>query len=202
VHLRAGGCSLVLDAGGPRLPAVLHWGADLGDPAPAAWPDLALARAAALAKATLDEPVPSSLVREHAAGWPGRPTLSGHRAGSDWSPSFALAELDHDGEDRLTVHGVDPVACLRLRCELELSPAGLLRLRHTLRNDGDTSYMVNELSCALPIPAQATELLDLSGRWCRERHQRRGEAEDDRGDGGERRARRRAGDEGVGERVP
>jgi alpha-galactosidase len=32
---------------------------------------------------------------------------------------------------------------------------------------------VNELSCALPIPAHATELLDLSGRWCRERHPQR-----------------------------
>jgi alpha-galactosidase len=174
VHLRAGGCSLVLDAGGPRLPAVLHWGADLGvERAGAAWPDLALARAPAVAKATLDEPVASSLVREHAAGWPGRPTLSGHRSGSDWSPSFALAELDQPGEDRVTVQGVDKVAGLRLRTELELSPAGLLRLRHTLRNDGEEPYTVDELSCALPIPAHATELLDLSGRWCRERHPQR-----------------------------
>jgi alpha-galactosidase len=173
VHLRAGGCSLLLDAGGPRLPAVLHWGADLGDSASAVWPDLALAKATAAARAALDEPVPCSLVREHAAGWPGRPTLSGHRAGSDWSPSFTLAEVDHDGEDRVTVEGADKVAGLRLRSELELSPAGLLRLRHTLRNDGEEPYTVNELSCALPIPAQATELLDLSGRWCRERHPQR-----------------------------
>jgi alpha-galactosidase len=170
VHLRAGGVSLVLDAGGPRLPAVLHWGADLGD-VPAA--DLALARAAAVATATLDEPAGSSLVREHAAGWPGRPTLSGHRNGTDWSASFALAELDRPGEGRVTVEGVDKAAGLRLRSELELSPAGLLRLRHTLRNDGEEPYTVNELSCALPIPAHATELLDLSGRWCRERHPQR-----------------------------
>jgi alpha-galactosidase len=171
VHLRAGGASLVLDAGGPRLPAVLHWGADLGDGTAAV--GLALARAAAVPKATLDEPAGSSLVREPAAGWPGRPTLSGHRHGSDWSASFALAELDQPGEGRVTVQGVDKVAGLRLRSELELSPAGLLRLRHTLRNDGEEPYTVNELSCALPIPAHATELLDLSGRWCRERHPQR-----------------------------
>jgi alpha-galactosidase len=173
VHLRAGGCSLVLDADGPRPPAVLHWGADLGDPAPAAWPDLALANAPAVATATLEEPVPRSLVREHAAGWPGRPTLSGHRNGSDWSPSFALAGVEHGGDGRVMVQGVDAVACLRLRSEIELSPAGLLRLRHTLQNEGDAPYTVNELSVALPIPAQATELLDLSGRWCRERHPQR-----------------------------
>jgi hypothetical protein len=39
--------------------------------------------------------------------------------------------------------------------------------------EGEEPYTVNELSCALPIPAQATELLDLSGRWCRERHPQR-----------------------------
>jgi alpha-galactosidase len=173
LHLRSQGCSLVLDAGGPNLPAVLHWGADLGDPAPAAWPELALAGAPAVAPATLEEPVFRPLVREHARGWPGRPTLSGHRRGSDWSPAFALAELERAGGNRVTVHGVDKVAGLRLRSELELSPAGLLRLRHTLRNDGDAPYTVNELSCALPIPAHATELLDLTGRWCRERQPQR-----------------------------
>jgi alpha-galactosidase len=173
LHLRSDGCSLVLDAGGPNLPAVLHWGADLGDPAPAAWPELALAGAPGVAPAALAEPVFRPLVREHARGWPGRPTLSGHRRGSDWSPAFALAELERAGGNRVTVHGVDKVAGLRLRSQLELAPAGLLRLRHTLRNDGDAPYTVNELSCALPIPAHATELLDLTGRWCRERQPQR-----------------------------
>src|SRR6266511_1742667 len=106
-------------------------------------------------------------------GLPGRPTLSGHRMGSDWSPSFALTGLEHSGDDRVTVHGVDPVARLGLRSEIELSPSGLLRLRHTLRNEGDSPYVVNELLCALTLPGQATELLDLSGRWCRERHPQR-----------------------------
>jgi alpha-galactosidase len=173
LHLRSQGCSLVLDVGGPTLPAVLHWGADLDDPAPAAWEAVALASAPAVGRGTLEEPASRPLVREHARGWPGRPTLSGVRGGSDWSPAFARAELEHAGDDRVTVHGVDKVAGLRLRSELELSRAGLLRLRHTLRNDGDAPYTVNELSCALPIPAHATELLDLSGRWSRERHPQR-----------------------------
>ena len=33
MHLRAAGVSVVLDASGPGVPAVLHWGADLGDAA-------------------------------------------------------------------------------------------------------------------------------------------------------------------------
>ena len=31
IHLRAAGVSVVLGTGGGRLPAVLHWGADLGE---------------------------------------------------------------------------------------------------------------------------------------------------------------------------
>jgi alpha-galactosidase len=173
VHLRAGGCSLVLDASGPRLPLVLHWGADLGDRPPASLDGLAEATTPAVARAALDQPPPPSLVREHATGHPGRPTLSGHRRGLDWSPSFELDGLERQGADRVTVHGVDPVAGLGLRTDVELSPSGLLRLRHAVRNRGDGPYTVDELSCALPLPAQATELLDLSGRWCRERHPQR-----------------------------
>ena len=30
-HLRAAGVSVVVDARGPRLPRIAHWGADLGD---------------------------------------------------------------------------------------------------------------------------------------------------------------------------
>ncbi|HET6751739.1 MAG TPA: glycoside hydrolase family 36 N-terminal domain-containing protein, partial [Actinomycetes bacterium] len=173
VHLRAGGCSLVLDASGPRLPLVLHWGADLGDRPPASLDGLAEATTPSVARATLDQPPPPSLVREYATGHPGRPTLSGHRRGLDWSPFFELDGLERQGGDRVTVHGVDPVAGLGLRTDVELSPSGLLRLRHAVRNRGDGPYTVNELSCALPLPAQATELLDLSGRWCRERHPQR-----------------------------
>ncbi len=173
VHLRAAGTSLVLDAGGPGLPTVLHWGAELGDLAPASWAGLAAAVVPAVSPGMLDEPVRRSLVPEHAAGHPGRPGLSGHRMGSDWSTSFALTGLERPGEGRVTVRAADPAARLALRCEIELSPSGLLRLRHTVTNEGDAPYQVDGLWCALPIPAQATELLDLSGRWTRERHPQR-----------------------------
>jgi alpha-galactosidase len=173
VHLRAGGCSLVLGADGPRLPSVLHWGAELEDLSPEAADGLALASVAAVGTGMLDDPVPPSLLREHARGYPGRPGLSGHRMGSDWSTWFTLAGLECPADDRVTVRAVDAAARLGLVCEIELSPSGLLRLRHTLTNQGEEPYVVNELTCALPLPAQATELLDLSGRWSRERHPQR-----------------------------
>ncbi|SCF37937.1 alpha-galactosidase [Micromonospora mirobrigensis] len=68
-----------------------------------------------------------------------------------------------------TVRAADPGAGLSLRVELTLDPAGLLTLRHRLRNDGDTPYELRELTAVLPVPPVATELLDLTGRWCRER---------------------------------
>lgn len=57
--------------------------------------------------------------------------------------------------------------------DLTLHPGGLLELRHTLANDGGTDYAVQELSAVLPVGADDTEILDLTGRWCRERHPQR-----------------------------
>ena len=49
------------------------------------------------------------------------------------------------------------------------APLGVLEAGHTLRNLGDGPYLVSQLAVSLPLPARAVELLDLTGRWCRER---------------------------------
>jgi alpha-galactosidase len=67
----------------------------------------------------------------------------------------------------------DPVAGLELRTEVELAPAGLLRIRHELTNTGTAPYAVEGLRVALPVPARAGELLDFTGHWCRERSPQR-----------------------------
>ncbi|HEY0700421.1 MAG TPA: alpha-galactosidase, partial [Micromonospora sp.] len=74
----------------------------------------------------------------------------------------------------VSVVGEDVAASLRLDLEVELDRAGLVRLRARLRND-DTKrpYQVEGLLLALPVPAQAVELLDLTGRHCRERSPQR-----------------------------
>jgi len=38
-----------------------------------------------------------------------------------------------------------------------------------VRNLGDEPYVVERLAASLPLPARAVEVLDLTGRWCRER---------------------------------
>ena len=98
IALRSEGVSLVLDVSAGQLPAIVHWGADLGT--------LELADAEALILSNIDpggpnlvdEPVRLAVLPEHWTGWVGRPGLSGSRAGRDWSPKFTATEVRVDGQ--------------------------------------------------------------------------------------------------------
>ncbi|MFI6264047.1 alpha-galactosidase [Micromonospora sp. NPDC051006] len=184
LHLRRARTSLVLDARGPGLPRVAHWGGDVGDLDDDGLRQLTDATVPPVVPSSFDTPTALSLLPEASAGWSGRPALAGHRGRADWSTAFRLDALDVDdsatiadptdpGAARLTVRAVDPDAGLSLTVELTLDPTGVLLLRHRLRNDGDTPYELGELTPVLPVPAVATELLDLTGRWCRERSPQR-----------------------------
>jgi alpha-galactosidase len=171
VHLRAGGVSLVLDAGGvgAPLPVVLHWGADLG--AELDGEALAASLVPATAYSAVDRPVRRRLLPMPADGWRLRPGLSGARAGGGgWSPRLLVRSLEVTADGTCAeVEATDAEAGLGLRSLLRLHPSGVLELRHTLRNLGPAPYLVSELAATLPLPARAVELLDLTGRWCRER---------------------------------
>jgi len=177
VHLRRGGVSLLLDARGPGQPAVLHWGAALPELGPAALLALAEACSPPVAHSALDVPVVLGLLPERSAGYRGRPGLSGSRvAGGGFSPRLlltAVARDAQDGADGVVVTCADPDAGLEVRTELLLAEGGLLRARHTLRNTGADAYRLGELAVVLPLPGRATELLDLTGRHCRERSPQR-----------------------------
>ncbi|MCE6996482.1 alpha-galactosidase [Saccharothrix sp. S26] len=166
VHLRADGVSLVLRCEGSRLPHVLHWGVDLGPDADVE--ALASVSVPAVVPNATDEPAAVAVIPEHATAWPGAPGLRGHRDGRDWSPLFSVESVVEDGGSCL-VHATDLDAGLALDLEIGLTPAGLVRLRATVRNTGDTTYTLDGLVLALPLPARADELLDLTGRWGRER---------------------------------
>ncbi|WP_433350896.1 alpha-galactosidase [Micromonospora sp. CA-111912] len=178
VHLRRARTSLVLDARGPGLPRIAHWGAELG---PLAADDLSAlvdAGVAPVVPSSFDAPTVLSLLPETSAGWSGRPGLAGHRDGDAWSTAFRLDALDVTDDDptgsaQVTVAATDPAAALALTVTVELDPSGLVLLRHALRNDGDSPYELRELTPVLPVPAVAVELLDLTGRWCRERSPQR-----------------------------
>ncbi|MEJ3748791.1 alpha-galactosidase [Actinomycetes bacterium KLBMP 9797] len=170
LYLHAAGVGLVLDCRGPRLPRILHWGRELtgaGDDDLAA---LALGAAQSSIPNGLDAPVPVTVLPEHATGWFGLPGLRGHRDGADWSPLFETTGTEVRGGAEVVTRARDAAAGLELTLHIELAPSGLLRLRAILRNtDATRVYTVDGLGLALPVPPQATELLDLTGRWGRER---------------------------------
>ena len=179
VHFAAGGVSLVIDCRGTGLPQVVHWGADLGGLDTAKLAGLAVATAPPVARNGLGESKRVSLLPEHGDGWLGLPGLRGHRAqGRDWSPLFETTGLTVEGgahrPGRLAVTAIDRTAALSLRLRVEMSAAGLIRLDAAVRNDHrDGVYELDGLSLALPVPPEATELLDLAGRWAHERSPQR-----------------------------
>jgi len=119
---------------------------------------------------------PCTLLPEHGLGWFGRPGLSGGRlgrgadpaAGRDWSPVFTPAGITGDGR-RARVEAGDVTAGLRLVTEAEAVPGGAVRVRHTVTNTGPEPYAVAGLEVVVPLPAQAREVLDFTGRQTAER---------------------------------
>ncbi|MFI9815397.1 alpha-galactosidase [Saccharothrix variisporea] len=164
-HLRAAGVSLVLDHRGGTLPRVLHWGADLG---PVDLDSLALATAPQPVGYSADGPVEVAVLPEQSAGWLGTPGLVGNRAGRAFSTAFRVVEVDGT-----TYRAVDEAAGLELRLEVELTDSGLVRQRASVTNTGDSDFAVDALSVTLPVPAEAVEILDFTGRWTRERSPQR-----------------------------
>ena len=172
IHLRNGGTSLVIDPTTPGLPTIVHWGHDLGDAAQADLDGLALAAEPQRVSGGLDVPARLTLLPLDAAGWLGTPGLEGHRSGRVFSPSFALSTVDH-GPCTVTVTAVDEHGALTLVVELEVSDAGLVRQRLSLTNTGADDYSLLALVATFPLPAQAAEIMDTTGRHLRERSPQR-----------------------------
>lgn len=185
VHVRSSGVSLVVDAGAERLPRVMHWGADLGDLDDAALGHLALASVEPELGSDVDERLPISVVPEAAWGWVGTPGLEGSRDGRDHSARFTATstvvdDVTGDGSrtQRIVTRAADAVAELGLTVEIELLHSGLIRARCSLTSTGTGSagedaspapYALAALNLLFPVPRRATEVLDFTGRWIRER---------------------------------
>ncbi|HEY7103771.1 MAG TPA: alpha-galactosidase, partial [Mycobacteriales bacterium] len=152
---------------------VPHWGPDLGALDESTVDELVAATVPAVPRGTLDLPVPVALLPAYGSGDPGRPGLSGSRGGRAFSPLFRSPAVAERGPGRVVLAATDPDAELALRTEVELAPAGLLRIRHVLTNTGTEPYQLDGLAVALPIPDRAEQLLDFTGHWCRERSPQR-----------------------------
>ncbi|GAA2980341.1 alpha-galactosidase [Microbacterium terrae] len=174
LHLRHGGTSVVIDVTSSAAPTIVHWGEDLGDLNRAALQSLASSAVPQRVSGGLDVTPRLTVVATQADGWLGTPGLEGHRAGAGVSIRFVAAGIQSNTQ-RATISLVDTEAHLSAELELRLGEAGLLHQRLTLHNIGSTDYTVQSLQLAFPVPWDATELLDTTGRHLRERHPQRRE---------------------------
>ena len=163
--LRSSGTALVLDTSGPGLPRVLHWGADLPDDAVAALPLLAQGP---VPHSALDAPWPLTVLPGPADGWLGTPGYAGHRAGGSAAPRWAArTQALGDGVIEVTLSESATVLSLRYRMDAH----GVLTVTPSVTNTTGASTVLDlaALRVLLPLPSRAGEVLDLTGRWCRER---------------------------------
>lgn len=177
--LSAAGVGLVVDATGGRLPAIAHWGPALPAPTPGGLAALVAATVPVVGTNNVELPPRVAVLPEHHTGWAGQPGLSGSRGGRAWSPRFRVSEVLVDGVPVSGAHvggaavvefrAADPVAGLELVLVLELRDTGLVRTRATVVNTADEPYQLDRLVLALPVPPDADELLDFTGRHNLER---------------------------------
>jgi alpha-galactosidase len=184
LELAQAGVSLLCDTAGPGLPRILYWGASLephtGEGAAYWRPQNAAELAAGLDHEAFD--TAGVLLATQDTGWFGRPLLSGHRDGESLPVRFTLCAPPTLGPligssagpgSGVGIEAADDEAGLRLRTEIEMTAHGVLRMRHTVGNTKQTSYTLDRLVCALPLPAQAAEILDFTGSWAKERSPQR-----------------------------
>jgi alpha-galactosidase len=168
-ELNADGVSLIVDIS-TGTPAILHWGADIGFTN--IGDDLALIARESSPHADLDEPQNPGIWRENARGFLGRPAIQGHRLGQDWSQLFAVKSHKQDG-NALTVVSEDVKAGLEVSVRFEITPSGVVLISQDITNTGSVDYSLSELTTWLPLPDQATETMDFTGRWVLERQPQR-----------------------------
>jgi alpha-galactosidase len=176
VVLSGGPVSVVVDVE-PGVPRVLHWGRRLSAEA-VADPLLAtLGESQQGADGLTGERRLPTLLPEPATGWTGTPGLTGHRNGRTFTTLFDRSGVDlrdEDGGQWLVLRGEDAASGLALATELGVDRSGVVHARATLTNTDPTHpFTVDGMRLALPVPAEASELLDFTGRHLRERSPQR-----------------------------
>ena len=184
VHVCADGVSIVLDTSGTGLPRVLHWGRALPALDEQAVAAIRAATRRLAASGTPDEPYVLSVVPEQSAGWLGTPGIVGHRGGRAFSPAVVVSSVEvsqggtSDGAPlaaTVTAVGEELDAGLGLVWTLEMFAEGLVRTRAELTNRGEGTFDLQGLDIVLPVPREAREILDFTGRHLKERSPQRHE---------------------------
>lgn len=176
VHLRAAGTSFVVELTEP-VPRILHWGKDLGELSAAGRSALRLTAEPAVLHNAIDGPRRFSVWPTEAEGWSGTPAHQGHVDGAATSPRPCLAGAEQrqlpDGGAELVIELADEISGLDIEITYQLTAAGVLAVSVDLaRRSGAADELPYSLACVstlLPLPGRATDVLDFTGKWCRER---------------------------------
>jgi alpha-galactosidase len=172
IMMEASGASVLVDVT-TAIPRILHWGRPY-TPASSDESFLASLADSQWGADGLQGSAAPSVLPEQSAGWMGTPGLEGHREGTAFSSFFQSTGHTVTGEpgagQTLVATAEDTDAELALTTTIELLPSGLLRLRAAVTNTASAGrYTVDAMRLALPVPAEAKELLDFAGRHLRER---------------------------------
>ena len=148
------------------VPVVLHWGAALEESDDAA--SLLALHTPGVPQSALDEPRLRGVVGETPAGFTGTPGLTGSRAGGGPAPLLSSWRWE-SRDDAVLLKSRDDEAGWEVAVDLALTPEGLVTTTVAVTNTGADDLALGQVRCALPVAARAAELLDLTGRWTRER---------------------------------
>ncbi len=167
--LSGGGVLVVIDVT-HGTPQILHWGPDVGHET--LGPILKVISTPAVPHAHFPNPTNAGIWKEHSRGFFGRPAIQGHRAGADWSPFFEIVNLDRDTSS-CSIVSKDSSAGIEVSVDLDLDETGVLIVSQSITNVGEGVYNLGELTTWLPLPDHATESMDFTGRWLKERQPQR-----------------------------
>ncbi len=152
--------------GGDGMPEILGWGRYGAQRAEA--DKNADSYRGGLPPAVASSHPPIGLFAEESLGFPAMPGVSGHRAdGTGWSPRFRRTE-ERISEASASFVLDDEVAGLQIVTTITVAAGAVVTIDAVLTNTGDTPYTLATLAPSLPVPAAASEVLTLSGRWTME----------------------------------
>ena len=158
--------TLILAACDNRLPAITYWGPAL----PEAEDSAQCTRAQTLESigAMLDEVADCSICPEESRSFPGQPGLRLYTAdGNPLFPCFDYHDHKHDPQS-LKITYRDPALAIDYWANFQFCPdTGVLKSQSGLI--AEKPVRLYWLSApAFPAPHDARDLVDFSGRWCRE----------------------------------
>ena len=170
-HLCRSGVSLLVETS-EGTPNIIYWGAELTGPIDETQYLLAVTEPAP--HGYYDHAHRGGVWRENARGFWGRPAILGNRGGRDWSQLFTLVTAEQPTADSLRFVSRDSDLGVEVELRYHITESGLLLADHTITNLHDGDFTLENSTVFFAVPDHATEYLDFTGRWLKERQPQRG----------------------------